>query len=116
MLKNLDYNMPYSLIVSDRAKKRLKRLKRIDKALLIRILDKIEEIRKDPISFDILSGDLHDARKAKVGSYRIIFDIYSEEKVVAILLWGHRKDIYTDNELFQTFHQSKTRSHNWGEL
>ena len=35
-------------------------------------------------------------RILKVGKYRVIYEIYMEEKKVVILFIGHRKRVYTD--------------------
>ncbi|MBF4475920.1 type II toxin-antitoxin system RelE family toxin [Methanobacterium formicicum] len=102
--------MTFFLDVSDEAKHRLRKLKKKDPELTKRILKKFDLIIKNPYHYEVLKGDLHDARKAPVGDkYRIIFDIHEDEKSVIILLFGHRKDIYTKNELFKAFQKSKKR-------
>jgi Cytotoxic translational repressor of toxin-antitoxin stability system len=97
-------------MVSDEAKLRLNETAKKNPELARRYLKKFDDILKDPFHFEILKGDLHDARKAKVykQKYRIIFDIYPEENAVMILLIGHRKDIYRDKKLFEEFSKSKS--------
>jgi len=102
--------MSFFLDVSDEAKARLIKLKKKDQKLAKRILKKFDVILENPYHFEILTGDLYDARKAPVGSrYRIVFDIYEKDKSVIILLFGHRDYIYTDTELFKAFFKSKKR-------
>lgn len=102
--------MSYFLDVSHEAKSRLQKLKKKNPELAKRILKKFDVICENPYHFDVLRGDLHDARKAPVGDkYRIIFDINEDEKSVMILLFGHREYIYTDTELFKVFSKSKKR-------
>ncbi len=101
--------MTYILMVSDEAKLRLKELAKKNLELA-RYLKKFEAIIRDPFHFEILKGDLHDARKSKIDKqrYRIIFDVYPEEHALMILLIGHRKDIYKDSKLFEEFSKSKS--------
>lgn len=102
--------MSFFLDVSNEAKARLIKLKKRDPELARRIIKKFDTILANPYHFDILTGDLYDARKAPVGKkYRIVFDIYEKDKSVIILLFGHREDIYTDTELFKAFFKSKKR-------
>lgn len=103
--------MPFFLLISDHAKDRLRKLKRKNPELARRYLKKFDDIIQDPFRFDVLRGDLHDARKAKVEKYRIIFDIHPKEKSVVILLIGHRKEIYTDSKLKIEFLKSKGRTY-----
>jgi len=53
-------------------------------------------ISKDPYHFEPLRGDKHGARKARVGQYRIIFEIDESQMLILILDYGHRKDIYSN--------------------
>ncbi|MEN4007335.1 MAG: type II toxin-antitoxin system RelE/ParE family toxin [Methanobacteriaceae archaeon] len=91
--------MPYSLEVADKAKEKLKKLSSNDKGLANRILKKIDQILEKPTHYDLLSGDLQGARKARAGDYRIIFEVYEDERMVMILDIGHRRDIYSYSNL-----------------
>lgn len=100
--------MTFFIDLSDEAKIRLRKYKKRDPNLTRRIIKKFDVIAENPYHFDILTGDLHDARKAPVGSkYRIIFDICEEDDSVKILLFGHRDYIYKDNKLFKAFFKNK---------
>jgi addiction module RelE/StbE family toxin len=103
--------MPYFIDLSDEAKARLKKLKKTDPALATRIAKKFDVIAENPTHFEILSGDLHDARSAPVGTkYRIIYDVFEEEESIKILLFGHHKYIYSENKLFDAFFNSEKRN------
>jgi mRNA interferase RelE/StbE len=41
-----------------------------------------------------LNGDLRGLFKLREGSYRIIFEILHEEKVILVHAVGHRRDVY----------------------
>lgn len=101
--------MFYDLYVSDRALKRLKKIMNNDKGLAKRILNKIEQILEKPHHYNLLTGDLKGARKGKVGNYRVIFDINDKKNLVFILDIGHRKEIYSSQNIskikeFRRFH------------
>lgn len=83
--------MDYEL--SKQSDKFLRRLSKNDKQATLRILNKIEEIIKDPYSFEFLTEDKH-WRKARVGQYRIIYSIIDDRNVCFILLIDNRKTIY----------------------
>ena len=72
---NLDYSFYafFFIDLSDEAKARLWRYKKRDPFLAKPIIKKFDDIAENPFHFEILSGDLHDARSAPVGTkYRII--------------------------------------------
>ena len=85
--------MAYRIILSPRADKELKMLERPIQQRIDRALFKLQD---NP--FIIKKKFLDDDRLAdfriRVGDYRILYDIYSDDKVVYVLRIGHRKDIY----------------------
>lgn len=101
--------MTYTIKLSDEAKARLIKFNKSDKGTKREIENKFRIIVEEPYHFKVLRGELHDARSAKVGNYRIIYDILEDEKKVFILYFGHRDDIYTDRKLFRTFKNSPKR-------
>ncbi len=85
--------MSFRLQLSPRGERDLKKLERsiflrVDRALLL--------LEKNPC----LPGakQLRDRRLAqfrmRVGDYRMLYDVYREDRIVYILRIGHRKDIY----------------------
>ncbi|MDI6724581.1 MAG: type II toxin-antitoxin system RelE/ParE family toxin [Methanobacterium sp.] len=101
--------MTYSIKLSDEAKARLKKYSKSDSGTKREIENKFRTIVEKPYHYKILSGELHDARSAPVGNYRIIYDILEDEKKVFILYFGHRDDIYDDRKLFKAFRNSPKR-------
>jgi len=71
---NLDYSFyAFLLIFQMKLKQDYGDNKKRDPFLAKRIIKKFDDIAENPFHFEILSGDLHDARSAPVGTkYRII--------------------------------------------
>jgi mRNA interferase RelE/StbE len=70
-------------------------LKRIDRQYIPRILDAIESLAENP--FPIQSRKMKGAESSyrlKVGDYRVIYQVDTENKVVTIYHVRHRKDAY----------------------
>ena len=70
----------------------LKESEKLEKAVFIRILQKIEELKEDPFSKDIKRLKGETSFRLRVGDYRVIFDILGDK--IFILTLGHRKNIY----------------------
>ena len=70
-----------------------KDLKRIDKSVLKRIFDKLEnDLLKRPEDFPELKGKFAGLRKYRAGDYRVIYAIL--EKQVLVTRVSHRKEDY----------------------
>jgi addiction module RelE/StbE family toxin len=68
-------------------------LLRLPKAEAVRIIGHIEEeLVKNPTSHPVLKGRFAGLRKLRIGDYRVIFTIVSNE--VHILRIGHRGNVY----------------------
>lgn len=80
----------YEILVSDRAKKQLKKL---DKTARNHIGAVIERIRIRPFAHvkAIVGSPYY---RARAGDYRIILDIKRNELIILVLEVGHRKSIY----------------------
>lgn len=85
--------MKFRLVLSSQADRDLRKLERsifmrIDRALLL--------LSDNP--YPIGAKSLKDKRLAqfriRVGDYRILYDIYFNDKIIHIFRIGHRKDIY----------------------
>jgi mRNA interferase RelE/StbE len=46
------------------------------------------------VQLEPLTGDLKGLFKLRVGSYRAIYSIYHDRRVIVVHLIGHRRDIY----------------------
>ena len=70
-----------------------KDLSKIPKAVVARILDKIDkELPGGAESFPALKGEFAGLRKFRVGDYRVIYTLLGDDGL--ILHIAHRKDVY----------------------
>ena len=73
--------------------KALQELRKLPKDIATRIVKKVDSTKANPKHFlESLSGD--PGYKIRSGDYRAIVDIIEEEKVIAVRIIGHRRNIY----------------------
>ena len=72
-----------------------KELRRIPKPYLVKIIQKIENLSRQPRpqGIQMLRGDDRYYR-LRQGDYRIIYEIVDEEKTITIIKIGHRREVY----------------------
>ena len=80
----------YRVVFTQRA---LKDLERIDQKLASKLAAKLKEYAREPLKHarKLINPKLGTYR-FRIGDYRVVFDIESEE--VVVLRVGHRRDIY----------------------
>ncbi len=87
--------MSYQLMLSNKARKQLKKLDPPVAEMIIRWLkanvDGVDNPRKHG---KVLTGEYKDLWRYRVGNYRIICDVRDRELIILALAVGHRKDIY----------------------
>lgn len=81
----------YLLIISPRAHKELRKIKKIYQ---YPVKLAIEELKEDPFLGKPLTRDLTGKYTCKVGGYRIIYKVNKIDKIVNIFSAGHRSKIY----------------------
>ena len=82
--------MTYQIFFTDKAKKQLEKLEKVDQE---RIIKSLQRIRIRPEAYITkLVGDPE--YKLRVGDYRVILDIEKEKLIILVLMMGHRKNIY----------------------
>ncbi|MCS4541076.1 MAG: type II toxin-antitoxin system RelE/ParE family toxin [Euryarchaeota archaeon] len=82
--------MTYAIKWSPRAVKELRKLPR---DVAVRIVKKVDSLKEGPMRFlEGLSGD--PGFKLRVGDYRALVDVKEKEKIIAVRVLGHRKNIY----------------------
>ncbi len=86
--------MIYRLVLSPRACKDLSKLEspirqKIDRAFFGLIYDP-----RKASNLKFLKDDRLADFRIRVGDYRILYDVYDNDKVIYVLRIGHRKDIY----------------------
>lgn len=74
----------------------VKALKRLDKTVVRRIMNRIRWVSENFISLEHLplTGNLAGFYKIRIGNYRVIYEILEDERIIMIHMIGHRKDIY----------------------
>ncbi len=74
--------------------KALKQLQKLDKSVVSKILDGIEEFSNNPVLTKIkkLKTPFDGAYRLRIGDYRIVF--YQENDLMLISKISHRKDVY----------------------
>ena len=84
--------MNYSITWSPKAQKRLRNL---DSKTIIRIVKKVNQITHSPKQYmRRLVGEKF--YRLRVGHYRIIIDIITEDRELHVLSLGHRKKVYRE--------------------
>ncbi|MFA4887878.1 MAG: type II toxin-antitoxin system RelE/ParE family toxin [Candidatus Nanoarchaeia archaeon] len=83
--------MPYEVILMREAERFLKKC---DKSIRDRILDKFEGLRINPRLGKPLTANLAGLLSLRIGDYRAIYQIKDTELLVMVIRVGHRKDIY----------------------
>ncbi len=74
----------------------LDELEKLPMVVSKRIVRKVNSITEQPEHFlERLSGDL--GYKLRVGDYRIIIDVIENEKILAVRVIGHRRNVYERN-------------------
>jgi mRNA interferase RelE/StbE len=82
--------MTYQIFFTDKAKKQLEKLEKVNQE---RIIKSLERIRIRPEThITKLVGD--PAYKLRVGEYRVILEIEKDILIILVLMIGHRKNIY----------------------
>ena len=87
--------MSYQLMLSNKARKQLKKLDPPVAEMIIRWskanVDGVDHPSKHGKA---LTGEYKDLWRYRVGNYRIICDVRDRELIILALAVGHRKDIY----------------------
>lgn len=85
--------MSFRILLSTGASKDLKKLER---QILLKIDVALLDLAKNPYPYKVKSIQNKKLAQSRirVGDYRILYDVYTEDKTIYILRIGHRKDIY----------------------
>jgi len=74
-------------------KKAVDFISKLQKDIKERIWNKLQQCKENPFRFLEHLEDMP-GFKLRVGDYRLIIDVYPNEKILHILKIGHRKNIY----------------------
>jgi len=81
----------FKLLISVRARKELKKLKRLHQEAIVAAL---EEIKDEPLAGKPLTRELTGRFSYKVGIFRIIYKVNLQNKTVRVISAGHRSMVY----------------------
>jgi addiction module RelE/StbE family toxin len=81
----------YRVILSNRAKKDLKKL---DKRYLLKVSNFIDILQTNPFIGKKMEGEFKNSYKIKIPPIRMIYTPNFENKVILVDTIGHRGDIY----------------------
>lgn len=85
----------YNVLFSSKAKKELKKMEQKDALLLVAWIKKnLIETSNPRRQGKALSGELSDYWCYRVGSYRLIAEIFDDALTIHLINIGNRKDIY----------------------
>lgn len=71
-----------------------KQLEKLPKVEVKKVIRKIEQLGRFPYSAKKLSGKLGEQYSLKTWPYRIIYQIYPDDKTILILQVEHRQGVY----------------------
>ena len=87
--------MTYKVVLTEKAKKQLKKLDKHISSLLIGWMEKNLEGCSNPRLYGkSLVGDKSGQWRYHIGDYRLICEIHDEEITILVLEAGHRREIY----------------------
>jgi len=74
----------------------VKFLKKIDKGLVLRILEKVERLKEIPIEHDSKSVKGYDEKlfRVRVGDYRVLYEVDHKNNIVGIVKIDKREKVY----------------------
>ena len=91
----MNFWMSYKLVLSNRARKQLKKMDRLVSVMLLdELLNKYDGLENPRQHGKALKGELKKYWRYRIGNYRIICDIQDDKMIVLALEIGHRKEIY----------------------
>lgn len=83
----------YQIQITSTAQRDFKKLDPQIQKVIQKVILRLEENRT-PQQFAPLMGKDIAQFRLRVGDYRVLYDVYDDDRVVLILRIGHRKDIY----------------------
>lgn len=83
--------MPFEVVLTEESQKFLKKC---DKSVKDRILDKLESLREDPRIGKPLTSNLAGLWSLRIGDHRAIYQIQDNELIVVVIKIAHRKNVY----------------------
>ena len=89
-MKSPDFQVKFDA----RSARDLRKLRQKITSAVPSLIRAIDSLPTDPYQGKPLKGDKKGCYSCRVGDYRIIYEIYSVEKIVHIIRIGNRREIY----------------------
>jgi len=71
-----------------------KQMDKLPVSARIKILDKLEDLRREPRPAGAVTLNDENVWRIRVGYYRVVYEIEGDRLIVLILRVAHRKDVY----------------------
>lgn len=84
----------YKPTLTEQAEAVLRRMAARDQGLYQRVANAFDSLEADPYQGKPLKGPLKQFYSYRVGSYRVIYQIFRDKLLVIVIDIGHRRDIY----------------------
>lgn len=83
----------FKVLVTNRFERDFRKLPR---TVQRRVTEVLILLARNPFAFEVLSGEFKGLRKVRVGDYRLIYriDSQNDEKVIRLLFVAHRRTVY----------------------
>ena len=82
------------VILSDTAKRQLKKLDKSIRDRILKYMDKVESLVNPRARGKGLSGNLSGTWRYRVGDYRVFCKIMDDKLIIEVVKVGHRRDVY----------------------
>ena len=88
-------NEPYELRMTPNAKRDIRRLEKdVAQRIMLKLLDKAENATTT--KHKALKGEMRGLYSLRVGSYRALFLLKHDERLLVVEKIGHRRDVYEE--------------------
>lgn len=84
----------FNIVVDPHAARDLKKLKRTNPKLSSRLVKAIDSLKSSPFQGKPLKGDKKGCYSLRENDHRIIYEVYTHQKIIHIIRVGHRREIY----------------------
>ena len=83
--------MAYSVKIKASAAKALKEL---DRSTREKLIYRIDQLKNNSHVGTVLKGELSGLRRIRIGTYRVIYELYESALTVLVIRIGHRREVY----------------------
>ena len=70
-------------------------LKKLDKVIRLRILNKLESLKENPELGKPLTVNLAGLWSLRIGDYRVLYETRNNDLLILVIKIGHRKNVYS---------------------